>query len=119
MREKMREHLLHLDPQAFDLKQAPGGIADIEFIVQFLVLANANAVPSITRWTDMVRLLEALRAADLIPAADAGLLRDAYCHYRAQVHRCALLEAPAIVPVAENAAESSAISAIWRRVMLA
>ena len=117
MREKMRQHLLQANSQLFDLKQGVGGIADIEFIVQFGVLANAAAVPAITCWTDVVRLLDALRSVDFLPAEDAETLRNVYCHYRAQVHRCALREEPALVPCLENSAESAAIQRIWQRIM--
>lgn len=117
MREKMRRHLLDANPQVFDLKQGGGGIADIEFIVQFGVLANANAAPAITRWTDVVRLLDALRDVDFLSAEEADTLRNTYCHYRAQVHRCALQEVPALVPSSENALESAALRRIWQRIM--
>ncbi|MGY6215614.1 bifunctional [glutamate--ammonia ligase]-adenylyl-L-tyrosine phosphorylase/[glutamate--ammonia-ligase] adenylyltransferase [Methylolobus aquaticus] len=117
MREKMRQHLLVVDSQVFDLKQGVGGIADIEFIVQFGVLANAAAAPAITRWTDVVRLLDALRDVNFLSPEDAETLRNVYCHYRAQGHRCALREEPALVPRCENAAERAAIQRIWQRIM--
>ena len=117
MREKMRCHLADQNPQVFDLKQGVGGIADIEFIVQFGVLANADAAPGITRWTDVIRLLGALRDVNFVSAGDADTLRNAYCHYRAQVHRCALQELPALVPSSESIAERAAIRRIWQRIM--
>lgn len=45
MRGKMRAALETKDPGLFDLKQGAGGIVDIEFLVQFWVLAWSNAHP--------------------------------------------------------------------------
>ena len=50
----------------FDLKRDPGGIVDIEFVVQYLVLAHASGHDALSQWSDVVRLLEALANADLI-----------------------------------------------------
>ncbi len=44
MRERMRKELLKPRAGHFDLKQDPGGIVDIEFLVQYLVLLNAPAI---------------------------------------------------------------------------
>ena len=41
MRDKMRRHLLRGGDGEFDLKQGAGGMVDIEFITQYLVLAHA------------------------------------------------------------------------------
>ena len=46
----------------FDLKRDLGGIVDIEFFVQFLVLAHAGEFRSRTKWSDVTRLLEVLGA---------------------------------------------------------
>ena len=51
------------DSDQFDLKRDPGGIVDIEFVVQFLVLAHAQDCDQLTEWSDVVRLLEALEGS--------------------------------------------------------
>ncbi len=55
MREKMREALATKDKDKFDLKQSKGGIADIEFIVQFGVLDQAAKNIALTTYTDNVQ----------------------------------------------------------------
>ena len=70
----------------FDLKRDPGGIVDIEFVVQFLVLAHAGEYPSLTKWSDVIRLLEALEQKQLISPADASALSEAYLAYRGAIH---------------------------------
>ena len=64
MREKMRNHLgsdIHNDgSKAFHLKQDTGGIVDIEFMVQYAVLAWSQADPALLTYTDNIRILECL-----------------------------------------------------------
>ncbi|MDF3031253.1 MAG: glnE, partial [Moraxellaceae bacterium] len=94
MRTKMRSHLSSEAPgkkgRGFDLKQDRGGIVDIEFMVQYGVLAWAHETPELTRYPDNVRILEGLAHHGLLPADAAAGLRDAYLQYRARGHRLAL-----------------------------
>lgn len=78
----------------FDVKQGHGGIIDIEFLVQYLVLRHAHRHPEIVRWTDIVRLLQALNEADILDDTTAYLLRRTYLIYRAMVHRLNLRQQP-------------------------
>jgi len=117
MRDKMRENLETKTPGLFDLKQARGGIADIEFIVQFGVLSGAHDHDSLLQWPDVVRLLESLRDTGFLTAEDAALLKQAYCLYRERTHRAALLEQPALAPEAEFSAIRSRVQAIWHEKM--
>ena len=84
------ESRLDAGPDEFDIKRDPGGIVDIEFVVQFLVLQHAAAHPDLAQATDVVNLLNALVDHDLLSAQDADTLRAAYLVYRAEVHRAVL-----------------------------
>ena len=117
MRERMRAELAVKDPGVFDLKQGVGGVADIEFIVQFKVLAHAVDDPGLLRWTDIVRQLESLSESGSLSRDDAAQLRDAYCHYRELTHRCALQETPAVIPADAERPRREAIAGIWQRIM--
>jgi len=121
MREKMRDHLgskaQGLGTGLFDLKQDPGGIVDIEFMVQFLVLAESHRHPELTRWTDNIRILGDLEAAGVLRALDAETLREAYKGYRMAGHRLQLQRQPALVPAAEFAATRATVTAIWERLL--
>ena len=77
-------------PETFDIKRDAGGIVDIEFIVQYLVLRFARDKPELARWTDVVNLLSALAEQHLLSEEDADTLRAAYLAYRAEVHRAVL-----------------------------
>lgn len=73
-----------------DLKRASGGIVDIEFMVQYLVLANASAHPSLTEYTDNVRILDEVARLKLLPDEVVVRLRTAYLGLRAEWHRSVL-----------------------------
>ena len=86
MRGRLAEH--HNDDA--DLKQGSGGIVDIEFMVQYLVLAHAHEHPELTRFTDNVRILETAERLGLLPVQVAEGLREAYLALRAESHRSVL-----------------------------
>src|SRR5262249_4919476 len=87
MRQRMREAAKMPPPGQFDLKQGVGGIADIEFMVQYGVLRWAVAHPALLIYPDNIRILESFAAEGLMEIADVRLLSDAYRAYRAIVHR--------------------------------
>ena len=95
MRERMRKELLPANQTEFDLKQGSGGIADIEFMVQYAVLAYAAEYPQLLTYTDNIRIVETMMARGLISKDDGALLIDCYKILRAQIHRLTLLEQPA------------------------
>jgi glutamate-ammonia-ligase adenylyltransferase len=99
MRERMRAALGANLPDSMHLKQDDGGIADIEFIVQYLVLAHAADHPALLQYTDNIRVLDVVEAEQLLPATDVALLRDSYLVLRERLHRQSLQEASPIVPV--------------------
>jgi glutamate-ammonia-ligase adenylyltransferase len=98
MRDRMRRELSSPEPEFFDLKQDTGGIVDIEFLVQYLVLLKSSEYNELTRWTDTVRLLETLNHTGIIEADIAHFLKVTYLTYRSTVHQLSLQEKPAKVP---------------------
>jgi glutamate-ammonia-ligase adenylyltransferase len=63
MRARMRRELDRSEAGRFDLKHGRGGIGDIEFVVQYLVLRNARNYPAVIRFSDNIRQIAALAAA--------------------------------------------------------
>jgi len=91
MREKMRKHLGRTRKDGkFSLKQGVGGIVDIEFMVQFAVLAWSHNHPELTRWSDTIRILESLAQSGLISEQQSSQLIDTYKRYRSAGHRLQL-----------------------------
>ena len=119
MRERMRTELGSRGSGRFDLKQDPGGVADIEFMVQYGTLRWAPRLGDDLDFTDNVRLLEGFGRAGLMPDEDVTLLADAYRAYRGRIHELALQESGAVVDAGEFADLREAVTAVWNRLMAA
>lgn len=117
MRQKMRAELNKGTNELFDLKQDFGGVTDIEFIVQYLVLREACHEPGLTTWSDNIRQLEALAAANILSAEDTELLADAYREFRSRMHRLALAGRPRLAPRDEVAELAAKVWDIWQQVL--
>ncbi len=117
MRAKMREQLDKSRQGEFDLKQGAGGIADIEFMVQFCVLRWASEYPDLVQWTDNIRLLETLSRLELIPGRSAAALADAYRALRAAYHRCTLMDAPTVIGDDALASERARVQDLWAHLL--
>ena len=72
--------------ELFDLKHDRGGMIDIEFIVQYLVLAHAHRYPQLTGNLGNIALLKIAGELGLIPLATAMKVRDGYREYRRLQH---------------------------------
>jgi glutamate-ammonia-ligase adenylyltransferase len=113
MRRRMRRELLKPQSGFFDIKQDTGGIVDIEFLVQYLVLLYASDHPELLEWTDNVRLIHTLIDTDVIQEYDAHLLKHAYLIYRAVAHKLSLQEKPARVPVDRFSRLRQKVEELW------
>jgi len=113
MRNRMRKELSKDKEGQFDLKQGVGGIVDIEFMVQYGVLAWAHEKPDLLEYTDNIRLLAGLASAGLMAKADVDVLSDAYRTFRARLHKMALQEQPGLVEAEEYSELSTAVRRIW------
>ena len=121
MREKMRNSLSKGEAggksDKFDLKQDRGGIADIEFMVQYGVLGWAHSHPELLQWSDNIRLLATMSQCEIISSDEAGLLADAYRQYRACAHRFSLQQQPAVVNGEEFNQIREGVIQVWQRLM--
>ena len=115
MRDKMRQQLDKSDATHFDLKQGAGGIVDLEFLVQYAVLAWSHLHPDLLTWTDNIRILERLDTSGLLPAGEAEQLMEAYRVLRGRGHRCVLLGLPTHLPVEELLPERRLIQRVWQQ----
>ena len=97
----------------FDLKQDSGGLADIEFLVDYWVLANAEYYPELVEFPDNIRQLEALERTGLVAADRCKRLIETYIRIRERLHELALAEQRRVVPQAELAAEREWVTSIW------
>jgi glutamate-ammonia-ligase adenylyltransferase len=119
MRTKMRDHLLQVEPGQFDLKQSAGGIADIEFIAQYLVLAHAHQHHDLTIWSDNVRIFEVLADLELLPVMHAQHLTQTYCWLRDENHELTLQQLPGKISVDLVAPKTDAVIEIYNEILQA
>lgn len=115
MRQKMRKEAFRPRQNRFDIKQGNGGMVDIEFIVQRLILEHSHRYPELTRWSDNVRQIESLMGTGVLGEDQARLMRSAYLTYRAEVHRRNLQKKPAHVPMDRFGDTPERISALWKQ----
>jgi glutamate-ammonia-ligase adenylyltransferase len=116
MRNKMRDHLLPAavrESGDFHLKHGEGGIVDVEFMVQFAVLAWAHQYPALARWSDNVRILQTLHSEGLFSAQESQALIDAYLSLRSVSHQQALQQKPGIVEAHQLSEERRVVTAKW------
>lgn len=122
MRKKMRDQLRPRGTETeqnpvFDLKQGTGGIVDIEFMVQYSVLAWAHEYPVLTKWTDNIRILEALWRDALFSEQQAFELMESYKAYRAIVHKLGLQQLPGQAPLADFVEQRQMVLEQWQRLL--
>lgn len=116
MREKMHEGHPNTTAQ-FDIKHDRGGMVDIEFIVQTLILRFAHDYPELTGNLGNIALLRLAGALRLIDEALAERVGNAYREYRRRQHAERLCGAQsARVSPAELTNERAAVAALWETV---
>jgi len=120
MREKMRQHLLPADAEEkgeFHVKHGHGGIVDIEFMVQYAVLAWSHRYPELAVWSDNIRILEALKEQGLFSVEESDLLTAAYIDFRSVVHQLALQQEPIAVEGDRFPEQRAAVRDKWQTLM--
>lgn len=115
-RRLFREHAPR-QREMFDLKHDRGGIVDIEFLVQYLVLREAWRHRELLRWTDNVRLLQTLIECGVLSEYEGHYLKKAYLILRAVAHKLSLQEKPAVVDGGRFRRLRLRVYRIWGRIM--
>jgi len=115
MRAKMRKQLDQSTADQFDLKQGAGGIGDIEFLVQYLVLKHASEHPAVIHYSDNIRQLGTLAAAGCLSESVVLRLQDIYKAYRLRLHHLALDEQPPLVAHDAFSEQREFVRQVWER----
>ena len=115
MRNRMLAEAPRVGKGRFDIKHARGGLQDIEFIVQYLVLNHAREHPDLAAFPDNVRQLEALARHKVLPGEDANTLTRVYLEFRELLHHRALAERPPHIPAEEATDRAQQVTALWQR----
>ena len=117
MRQKMRVgHIIPAD--VFDLKQSLGGIIDVEFMVQYLVLAHAHQHPEVAENIGNIALLAKFAGLGVIEKFQADNVANAYREFRKKQHALRLQgHGKAQVPMADVAQLVEPVRAMWMQLM--
>jgi glutamate-ammonia-ligase adenylyltransferase len=117
MRAKMRANLDKSTKKSWDVKQGEGGMIEVEFIAQYLVLRDAHKNAAIVEWSDNWRQLDALEQAGSIKAAQKQALIEVYRSYRAWTHVRGLQLESALSDAGQFTTERATISALWKQLL--
>lgn len=115
MRVRMRRELSRAGVGQFDIKQDAGGIADIEFLVQYWVLASAGEYPQLLANSDNIRQLEGLAEVGVLETGTAQWLKEAYIAYRTVLHHLSLEGGERVVDANPHAPTRTRVGEIWHR----
>jgi glutamate-ammonia-ligase adenylyltransferase len=116
MRQKMHDGHPN-DSGLFDIKHDHGGIVDVEFIVQYLVLAHAKQHAALTRNAGNIALLHMAAALGLVDAELSDRAAQAYRMFRRAQHTQRLQGATARVPAENYRDEIAAVQQLWRAML--
>jgi glutamate-ammonia-ligase adenylyltransferase len=128
MRHKMLDHLSTFKKRdledadlvaerKFHIKQDPGGMVDIEFITQYLVLRYGSEYPALLEYPDNMRILESIQAVGLLSPEEVETLSRAYLSYRSETHVQALQNQDGKVAGDVFVAERRAVRQIWHKLL--
>ena len=115
----MRERVRSAHPVRagqFDVKHSPGGMVDVEFAVQFLVLSQGCKHPELLANVGNIALLHRAEACGLLPVGVGQNAATAYRTLRQIQHRARLNEDPTQVDGSQVADERAAGLALWAAV---
>ncbi len=117
MREKMRNHLDKSTAQLIDIKQGQGGLVDIEFLAQYLVLAYCHQDASLAKCSDNIGTFEQLVNLGILTAEEQQMLASSYQQLRDFSHKATLQnEALLIDNLAINVKDK--VTALWQRFLV-
>jgi len=102
--------------EQFDVKHSPGGMVDIEFVVQFLVLSESVHHPELRANVGNIALLQRAQTCGLLPAPLGDNAAQAYRALRQIQHRARLNEEPTQLEVSAVSAQRDAGLALWSAV---
>ena len=115
MRQRMQQHHSRNGGSGFDLKHDAGGLVDIEFLCQYLVLKFAHRHPALTRHHGNLRILSELAASGAIANETADTLSETLRRYLAKENELKLGRRKPRLPEASFVSEREAVRRLWHQ----
>jgi glutamate-ammonia-ligase adenylyltransferase len=117
MRDKMRNHLDKSSEQQVDIKQGLGGLVDIEFLAQYLVLANSQTQPVLMSVCDNLGIFKVLAECGFLTQGEQKLLSDTYQKLRGLGHQATMQNESLLIKNIDFW-EQENIVALWHKILL-
>lgn len=117
MREKMRNHLDKSTDDLTDIKQGAGGLVDIEFLAQYLVLAHSHEHECLTERCDNLGIFKSLAQLEILSCAEQDLLASCYQQLRDYGHK-ATLQNKALLINSILLTEQGKVTELWEKFLL-
>ncbi|GAA6206311.1 bifunctional [glutamate--ammonia ligase]-adenylyl-L-tyrosine phosphorylase/[glutamate--ammonia-ligase] adenylyltransferase [Thalassotalea sp. SU-HH00458] len=118
MRNKMRDHLDKSTDELFDIKQGQGGLVDIEFLTQYLVLNYSAKYHEISQYSDNIRIFTTLANVDILTNEQKDLLIEHYCQLRNFGHKTSLQNQSAMMNAQQFDHNSKKITEITQQFLV-
>ena len=115
MRQRMQQHHSRTSKPGFDLKHGRGGLIDIEFLCQYLVLRFAQQNPALTKYRSNLEIISELETSGKIPGEDAETLSRTLRLYLAKDNELKLGRRQAHLPAQAFRPEREAVSKLWQQ----
>ncbi|MDP8170060.1 bifunctional [glutamate--ammonia ligase]-adenylyl-L-tyrosine phosphorylase/[glutamate--ammonia-ligase] adenylyltransferase [Pasteurella skyensis] len=117
MRQKMYQHFKPTSANKFNLKTDQGGIVDIEFIAQYLVLNYAYQYPLMAKWSDNVRIFDSAMECNILTKSQGEQLKVCYTTLRNKIHHLNLQRKSSIVDNNDFLSERQFVIDIWNTLL--
>ena len=114
MREKMRDHLDKSVDNLIDIKQGTGGLVDIEFLAQYLVLANSFTYDSLPERCDNSGIFSLLSKLEVLSNEEQSLLENSYQQLRDFGHKATLQNEALLVDKSLLMAQDQVVN-LWQK----
>jgi [glutamine synthetase] adenylyltransferase / [glutamine synthetase]-adenylyl-L-tyrosine phosphorylase len=101
----------------FDVKHSPGGMVDVEFVMQYLVLAQSAQHPEMRVNLGNIKLLHRAEKAGLLPPGMGEAAALSYRSLRKIQHQARLDEVPTQIDAEQEPGEAAAVHALWEHVL--
>ena len=106
-RKKVRKYDL------VDIKHDKGGLIDIEFLVQYIILANASMYPKLCENIGNFALLEVIADLQLLPTSLTRRISEIFVKYRELIHKNRLNNSEGLVEEKIIAEEREKVDELW------
>ena len=115
MRKRINRENRRSTNNTFDLKFGRGGLLDIEFMLQYLILRWANQHPQLVEGTESKVLIQALVETKILNAMDGELLVEILGKYLRTQNLLKLQEKSTLIPEGQFVSERQWVSQLWQR----